>query len=554
MVIEPEIKKTWDGLHEVERLDILLDLLGQAASAKSEPPAIVLRRLTALPPPAQIIGGPRAQVRIHLSPHLWPRLDDLSAQVTALVASNKAAAAQKAAAARRRRRAQVIRTAVITISSLLAVILLLAAASYRARASRARTALREARDQLQQTQQDSARCSQDLAKLQKEAAELQPLAAQADAAQKALTDLTRRLKDDESQLTEINQRVQALASTDKALAEAKAETETLRKNAEARAQEIAKTNSRAQDLRAQLAEAARKAEESPAPSTPESPQKVATRPPSTVESPIPPKVETSGLPDWATALSPDQRKAADAAALPPVFENSLGMRFVLIPPGEFMMGSPDTEKDRDSDEGPVHRVRLTQPFYLAIHEVTQRQYEAVMGTNPSGFKGPENPVEQVSWNDAQDFCKKLSQKEGKTYRLATEAEWEYACRAGAQTRFSYGDDPKYDRLGEYAWYTSNSDDKTHPVGEKKPNAWALFDMHGNVSEWCEDWHEEKYYGSSPQSDPKGPNSGWSRVKRGGSWYSNPRLCRSAFRSGYEPGDRYLDLGFRVVCAPRPSNP
>jgi formylglycine-generating enzyme required for sulfatase activity len=157
-----------------------------------------------------------------------------------------------------------------------------------------------------------------------------------------------------------------------------------------------------------------------------------------------------------------------------VWENSISMKLVWIAPGEFKMGSNDGE----DFEKPLHTVKITKGFYMGAFEVTQGQYQQVMGTNPSYFKGANLPVEQVSWDDAVEFCKKLSQKEGKTYRLPTEAEWEYACRAGTTTKFSFGDDES--QLGEYAWYGKNSGMKTHPVGKKKPNAWGLFDMHGNV--------------------------------------------------------------------------
>jgi formylglycine-generating enzyme required for sulfatase activity len=171
-----------------------------------------------------------------------------------------------------------------------------------------------------------------------------------------------------------------------------------------------------------------------------------------------------------------------------------------------------------------------------------------MGINPSEFKNnPQNPVEQVSWNDAQAFCRKLSQITGKTYRLPTEAEWEYACRAGTTTRYYFGDDAS--QLGDYAWYDGNSQDKTHPVGQKKPNAWGLYDMSGNVWEWCEDnWHSS--YENAPRD-----GSAWLTndndypILRGGSWYCDLSACRSAYRlsDGLRRSDHYGGLGFRVVC-------
>ena len=225
-------------------------------------------------------------------------------------------------------------------------------------------------------------------------------------------------------------------------------------------------------------------------------------------------------------------------------EKSIGMKLLLIPAGEFQMGSPESDADAYEDEKPQHLVRITQPFYLGVTEVTQEQYERVMGTNPSNFKGSQLPVEMVSWEEAVEFCRKLSAKEGRPYRLPTEAEWEYACRAGSRTKWSFGDDAS--SLGEYAWYTSNLGSTTHPVGEKKPNAWGLYDMHGNVYEWCSDWHGE--YASTAVSDPSGATAGSSRVYRGGSWGSVPGSCRSATRSYGTPGSRYASLGFRVASS------
>ena len=217
---------------------------------------------------------------------------------------------------------------------------------------------------------------------------------------------------------------------------------------------------------------------------------------------------------------------------------------VLISPGKFMMGSPAGEKDRSNDET-QHEVTLSKPFYIGKYAVTQEQYEKVMGANPSNFKGAKNPVETVSWDDAQDFCKKLSATSGKTVRLPTEAEREYACRAGSTTAFCFGDNEN--GLADYAWYASNSDSKTHPVGEKKPNAWGLYDMHGNVFEWCQDWYGD--YPAGAATDPQGAAQGAGRVLRGGCWGVAPRYCRSAFRDDNYPVGR-LDghgLGFRVVA-------
>jgi formylglycine-generating enzyme required for sulfatase activity len=163
-----------------------------------------------------------------------------------------------------------------------------------------------------------------------------------------------------------------------------------------------------------------------------------------------------------------RKECSHRLELPVEITNSIGMRLKLMPAGEFMMGTPESDNPTMSHESPQHKVRITKPFYLGVYEVTQAEYARVMGENPSRFKDASNPVEQVSWDDATEFCRKLSAKEGKTYRLPTEAEWEYACRAGTTTRYSFGDD--WARLGEYAWYGANSRQETHPVGEKKPNA------------------------------------------------------------------------------------
>jgi formylglycine-generating enzyme required for sulfatase activity len=217
------------------------------------------------------------------------------------------------------------------------------------------------------------------------------------------------------------------------------------------------------------------------------------------------------------------------------------MEFALIQPGEFMMGS---DKGND-DEKPMHEVRLSKPFYLGKYEVTQGQWQAVMGNNPSRFKGDPNlPVEQVSWEDVQAFIRKLNAIDGgTTYRLPTEAEWEYAARAGTTTAYSFGDDPPL--LGEYAWYSGNAKGKTHPVGQKKSNAWGLHDMHGNVWEWVQDWYS-KPYPSGTVTDPQGPASGSIRVYRGGSWITHARYCRVSYRDDQSPGGRVVHLGFRLL--------
>jgi len=218
--------------------------------------------------------------------------------------------------------------------------------------------------------------------------------------------------------------------------------------------------------------------------------------------------------------------------------------FAYIAPGTFMMGSPSSEPGRDSDER-QHRVTLTKGFYMQTTEVTQGQWKAVMGSNPSHFKdcGDYCPVERVSWNDCQEFIRKLNQLAGANrYRLPTEAEWEYAARAGSSARWSFGDNEA--QLKEYAWYTENSGGKTQPVARKKPNAWGLYDMHGNVWEWCQDGYGD--YPSGSVTDPTGSSSGSDRVGRGGSWDHYAKFCRSAYRYSHTPDYRFNFLGLRLA--------
>jgi formylglycine-generating enzyme required for sulfatase activity len=172
------------------------------------------------------------------------------------------------------------------------------------------------------------------------------------------------------------------------------------------------------------------------------------------------------------------------------------IKFMIIPSGSFMMGSVEGEGEKD--EHPQHKVTLDS-FWIGIYEVTQKQYQDIMGRNPSYFKGENLPVEQVTWDDAQEFCKKFSEKYNVKMRLPTEAEWEYACRAGATSQYYWGKELD----GDYCWYKKNSGDITHPVGEKKPNAWGLYDMAGNIWEWCMDWYNDRYYMISPANNPKG---------------------------------------------------
>jgi formylglycine-generating enzyme required for sulfatase activity len=193
----------------------------------------------------------------------------------------------------------------------------------------------------------------------------------------------------------------------------------------------------------------------------------------------------------------------------------------------------------------VHKVKINSPFYLGTYPVTQAEWKVVMDDNPSGFKGDDLPVETVSWNDVQKFIKKLNEKEGTDkYRLPSEAEWEYAARAGTTTRYSFGDDES--KLGDYGWYDNNSGDKTHPVGQKKPNPYRLYDMHGNVWEWVQDERHNSYDGAPTDGSAWESGDGADRVIRGGGWYGLARLCRSANRDRLAPRFRGRFLGFRLL--------
>ncbi len=227
------------------------------------------------------------------------------------------------------------------------------------------------------------------------------------------------------------------------------------------------------------------------------------------------------------------------------------LEFTYIPSGRFVMGSPYSEVGRDDDEGPQREVYV-KAFEMQICEVTQLQWNQVMGYNPSFLKGDSLPVEQVSWNQVQEFIRRLNAVDpGKCYRLPSEAEWEYACRAGSDTRFPWGDDPEYYALEMFSWTSAGFTGRTYPVGRKRPNSWGLYDMHGNVFEWCQDWYRGSYEDAptdgSVMQDPVGSH----RVYRGGgsvisSWEYNARRCRSAYRNRGRPTSRYFDVGFRLV--------
>lgn len=219
----------------------------------------------------------------------------------------------------------------------------------------------------------------------------------------------------------------------------------------------------------------------------------------------------------------------------------LNLEFVFIPAGGFHMGATVFD-----DERPVHEVRLSRPFYLGRYTVTQAQWEALMGSNPSYFRGHgRRPVEHVTWEDVQEFIRRLNEREGtKKYRLPTEAEWEYAARADSSTRYGFGDQRQ--QLGQYAWYEANANGQTHPVGRLKPNAWGLYDMHGNVWEWVQDWYDAAYYQVSPKLDPRGPSPALYRAVRGGAWDADAGDCRAASRNVEYPDNPNRVIGFRLL--------
>jgi formylglycine-generating enzyme required for sulfatase activity len=243
------------------------------------------------------------------------------------------------------------------------------------------------------------------------------------------------------------------------------------------------------------------------------------------------------------------------------------MKLVLIPPGEFQMGSPKELIDDEFSkghanepwyrgyllsEGPAHGVRITKPYWIGATDVTQEEYQQVMGSNPSKFQGdPKRPVEQVPWDDAVEFCRRLSalpreKVARRQYRLPTEAQWEHACRAGTTSRWYSGDDEA--ALGNVAWFDRNAGGQTHPVAQKRANAWGLYDMYGNVCQWCQDWYDQDYYKNALTDDPLGPATGSTHADRGGGSSYPACRCRSAHRDARAPGN-VPDLGFRVAIIP-----
>jgi formylglycine-generating enzyme required for sulfatase activity len=279
--------------------------------------------------------------------------------------------------------------------------------------------------------------------------------------------------------------------------------------------------------------------------------------------PTPGNQEQNGQQDKIVADgNKHQETPMDAPGPGKTLTNSIGMKLVYIPPGEFMMGSRDTVEEVGrkgggkntyfTHEHPQHRVKITNGFFMGSTEVTQGQYREIMGKNPSHFKGEDNPVETVSWDDAVKFCKKLSEKEGKTYRLPTEAEWEYACRAGTSSPFHTGETISTSQAnynGNYVYGNGAKGvyhERTMSVGSFPRNAFGLYDMHGNVWEWCQDWYGKGYYETSPTTDPQGPSTGVYRLLRGASWSICPWNCRSASRYWNAPFARYDYFGFRIL--------
>jgi len=237
-------------------------------------------------------------------------------------------------------------------------------------------------------------------------------------------------------------------------------------------------------------------------------------------------------------LAPLGAASADGHRVDSVATNAAGVVFIRVAAGEFMMGSAPEEPGRHDDET-RHAVRLTRDFWIGAREITQRQWSQVMGGgNPSKIKGPDLPVTDVAWADAARFCARLSQSDGRKYRLPTEAEWERACRAGA-------DSPYCGPIDEVGWHAGNSGEVAHAVGGKRANGWGLHDMHGNAMEWCSDWYQERL-GRAMAVDPVGPEKGEARVARGGSFRHHPRAARAAARQAITPSYQYSHVGFRVV--------
>ena len=243
------------------------------------------------------------------------------------------------------------------------------------------------------------------------------------------------------------------------------------------------------------------------------------------------------------ARQAQQQKPAASTSMPKVSLDDIMRNMVYVEGGTFTMGATSEQKKPDDDEKPTHRVSLSS-FYIGKYEVTQALWKAVMGSNPSRFEGDNLPVERVSWNDCQTFLRKLNAMTGKNFRLPTEAEWEFSARGGNWSRgYQYSGS---NVLSDVAWYDDNSGSKTHNVGTKAPNELGIYDMSGNVWEWCQDWYGD-YHGYS-QTNPTGPSCGANRVYRGGRWGRGAWLCRVAFRDNYTPGSRGNGLGLRLALS------
>jgi formylglycine-generating enzyme required for sulfatase activity len=283
---------------------------------------------------------------------------------------------------------------------------------------------------------------------------------------------------------------------------------------------------------------------------------------------------------WSSAAAADTVATQPAKELTLDLGNGASMKLVLIPAGKFLMGSPVTEIGRNTDET-QHEVTITKPFYMGVTHVTVDQFAAFVADSgyktdaekhgvspgfvirngapsfkdikgcswrkPSFPQAGDHPVIQVSWEDANAFCAWLSKRSGNKVVLPTEAQWEYACRAGSRAKYFFGS--KDSELDDYAWYRKNSHTSSHPVGEKKPNAWGLYDMYGNVWEWCADRYSDEYYAHSPTDDPTGPAKGTGRVVRGGSWDAPALRCRSARRAPFDPLRADYLLGLRIAFVP-----
>jgi len=270
--------------------------------------------------------------------------------------------------------------------------------------------------------------------------------------------------------------------------------------------------------------------------------------------------------DVTTGKAPDDIGPAEVLTLD--LGKGVTMKLALVPAGKFLMGSKlsaaevartyNTKEERFADEHPRHEVTISRPFYMGIYEVTQAQWRAVMGTEPwkdkiSGKPGENHAASWMNWYEASEFCERLSKKTGRIVALPTEAQWEYACRAGTTTTFCFGDDTS--ELGDYAWYQDNTrktgEAYAHGVGQKKPNAWGLYDMHGNVWEWCRDWYAKDFYAKGKKADPENTTETPHRAIRGGSWHNDPRYCRAAARNSWNTSNyRHYNYGFRVVAASR----